>query len=65
LQAKPVDPALLLRAAQHVLNRTDVIDVTPAAFSGCRLFTGAGTLGFGLLAAAVREALILTLTIDD
>ena len=59
LQAKPVDPALLLRAAQHVLDRTDVIDVTPAAFSGCRLFTGADTLGFVLLAAddAVRPLL--------
>ena len=49
LQAKPVDPTLLLRAAQHVLQRTDVVDVTPATFTDCRLFVGADGRGFVLL----------------
>lgn len=49
LQAKPIDPAQLLLAAQHVLNRTDVVDVTPAAFTDVRLFVGADGQGFVLL----------------
>ena len=48
-QAKPVDPADLLRAAQHVLQRPDVVDVTPASFTDCRLFAGADGKGFVLL----------------
>ena len=50
LQAKPVDPTLLLRAAQHVLQRTDVVDATPATFTDCRLYVGADGRGFVLLA---------------
>ena len=51
VQAKPVDPAVLLRGAQRVLNRADVIDVTPASFTACRLFTGSDGMGFVLLAS--------------
>jgi len=49
LQAKPVDPLLLHRAAQHVLGRMDVVDVTPASFTDCRLYTGVDGKGFVLL----------------
>lgn len=49
LQAKPVDPSLLLQAARHVLHRTDVVDATPASFTDCRLFVGADGKGFVLL----------------
>lgn len=49
LQAKPVDPELLLAAARQVLGRADVVDVTPAAFTDCRLYVGADGTGFVLL----------------
>lgn len=49
LQAKPVDPSLLLQAARRVLQRADVVDVTPDSFSGCRLYVGADGTGFALL----------------
>lgn len=49
VHAKPVDPDALLRAAQHVLQRTDVVDITPASFTDCRLFVGADGQGFALL----------------
>ena len=51
LQAKPVDPQLLLRAAQHVLGRADLVDATPASLVASRLFVGADGHGFVLLAA--------------
>ena len=51
VQAKPVDPTVLLRAAQRVLNRTDVVDATPSSFTYCRLYTGADGIGFVLLSA--------------
>ena len=49
LQAKPVDPSLLLQAAQRILQRADVVDVTPDSFNGCRLYVGADGMGFVLL----------------
>lgn len=49
LQAKPVDPASLLRAAQHVLQRSDVVDATPEVLTECRLFVGSDGVGFVLL----------------
>lgn len=49
VQAKPVDPSLLLQAAQHVLQRSDVVDATPESFTDCRLFVGADGQGFVLL----------------
>lgn len=59
LQAKPVDPDVLFRAARHMLNRPDVVDATPASFTGCRLFCGSDGQGFVLLADddAVRPLL--------
>lgn len=51
LPAKPVDPADLVRAAQQVLRRSDVVDVTPSRFTECRLFAGSDGRGFVLLAA--------------
>ena len=48
--AKPVEPDLLLRAARQVLQRPDVVDATPKTFTGCRLFVGADSTGFVLLA---------------
>lgn len=48
-QAKPVSPDVLRQVAQRVLGRTDVVDVTPAAFTDCRLFVGADKTGFVLL----------------
>ena len=64
LQAKPVDPAQLLRAAQQVLQRSDVVDVTPAAFSDCRLFVGSDGTGFVLISDddCVRPLLGYSLT---
>ena len=64
LQAKPVDPAQLLHAAQQVLQRSDVIDVTPATFNGCRLFVGSDGTGFVLLSDddCVRPLLGYSLT---
>ena len=64
LQAKPVDPSLLLQAAQHVLQRADVVDATPASFSDCRLFVGADGQGFVLLSDddCVRPLLGYSLT---
>lgn len=50
VNAKPVDPERMLRAAQQVLHRTDVADVTPKDFDGCRLYVGSDGTGFVLLA---------------
>ncbi len=71
VNAKPVDPVQLLRAAQHVLNRADVVDVTPVSLTDCRLFVGADGQGFVFLADddAVRPLLGYspdgTLSADD
>ncbi|MBQ8703570.1 MAG: thiol protease/hemagglutinin PrtT [Bacteroidales bacterium] len=64
VQAKPVDPSQLLRAAQHVLQRSDVVDATPASFTDCRLFVGADGQGFVLLSDddCVRPLLGYSLT---
>ena len=51
LQAKPVDPALLLHAASRVLQRTDLVEATPDGYTLCRLFAGADGRGFVLLSA--------------
>lgn len=48
--AKPVDKGTLRRAAESVLDRTDLVDATPDAWQGCRLYTGADGTGFVLLA---------------
>ena len=64
MQAKPVDPALLLQAARHVLQRADVVDATPSGFTGCRLFIGADSVGFVFLSDddCVRPLLGYSLT---
>ena len=64
VQAKPVDPSLLLVAAQQVLQRTDVVDATPATFTDCRLFVGADGTGFVILSDddCVRPLLGYSLT---
>lgn len=51
LQAKPVDYSVLLRVAQQVLQRNDVVDVTPSTYTECKLFAGADGRGFALIAA--------------
>ena len=71
LQANPVDPDLTLRAARLVLQRSDVAEVTPKDFAGCRLYVGSDGTGFVLLADddCVRPLLGYSLTaswpVDD
>ncbi len=65
VQAKPVDPADLIRVAQHVLQRTDVVDITPARFTECRLYTGTDQRGFVLLAADDCSRPLLGYSLDE
>lgn len=63
--AKPVDNATLRRVAENVLHRTDLVDATPAAWHGCRLYNGADGTGFVLLATDYSARPLLGYSLTD